>query len=192
MTTGRCNRSPNASCRWVTAFSAASSSASVAPAGVTVTSDWLSRSMVPPSSANRCTIGVSMTSLRSGPESSASATGGAAGTAASASAPGVRQTNTCCGVICTPFLRARFTSWMATMLSPPMVKKSSSTPTAAPRISEHSAASSSAAVPGAAGTGAAGLGAAGRSAGAGSAARFSLPFTVSGRASSTTSAEGTM
>ena len=78
------------------------------------------------------------------------------------------------------------------MLSPPTVKKSSSTPTAAPRISEHSAANSSAVLPGVwvSVTGAAG--AAGTSVGAGSAARSSLPLTVSGSASNTTSADGTM
>jgi hypothetical protein len=138
-------------------------------------------------------MGVNMTSPRSGPASMSSvACCGATASAAAASAAGVRLTNTCCGVIRTPWRRARFTSWMATMLSPPMVKKSSSTPTAAPRISEHNAANSSAVFPGVWASATGRAGAAGASVGAGSAARSSLPLTVSGSASKTTSADGTM
>jgi len=91
------------------------------------------------------------------------------------------------GVISSPAWRARLTSWIDMMLSPPSAKKLSSMPTRAnPSISannEHSIAS---------------CGVRGNrplilvGSGAGSARRSSLPFGVSGNRSSTTNADGTM
>ncbi len=108
--------------------------------------------------------------------------------AASASAATVRRSNTSRGESTRPSLRARVTSWMETMLSPPRAKKSSSTPTdASPRTSvktRHRASSRS--PPGARDPSEP------PNTGAGSAARSSLPLTVNGSASRTTTAAGTM
>jgi hypothetical protein len=107
---------------------------------------------------------------------------------ASAARPAtVRPVKTSRGRIARPAARARPTSWIATMLSPPSAKKSSSTPTsgrpsswAKTRLSASSRASRGA-VPPAVNTG------------AGSALRSSLPFGVSGSGpSSTITAAGTM
>ena len=87
-----------------------------------------------------------------------------------------------------PTLRARLTSWIDMMLSPPSAKKLSSMPTcSSPNTSANSAHSiSSCGVRGARRS------VLGARSGAGSALRSSLPLGVSGSLSSATKAEGTM
>lgn len=87
----------------------------------------------------------------------------------------------------TPRVLARATTWMERMLSPPLVKKSSSTPTCSvPSTSAYtSARTRSASLRGARYSVRA-------NSGSGSAARSSFPFAFSGSRSSTTISAGTM
>ena len=92
------------------------------------------------------------------------------------------------GVIDSPARRARLTSWIDTMLSPPRSKKLSSMPT---RSSPSTSANSPHRIA-SCGVRGARCECADPSSGSGSARRSSLPFGVSGSRSSTTSADGTM
>ena len=157
------------------------------PAGTVMSCDWWKRSIGPPSSRSHATIGVAGT--RPMPAPGASAAGPARSPAAATRPATVRAPNTSRGVIVRPARRARLTSGIATMLSPPSAKKSSWTPTEG---SPSTSANSSASVASAAVAGSASPVSAAQS-GAGSALRSSLPFGVSGSApSSTIAVDGTM
>ncbi|OLT02113.1 hypothetical protein BJF90_05005 [Pseudonocardia sp. CNS-004] len=117
------------------------------------------------------------------------AVAGSASAATSASAAGVRSSNTSRGRTASPARRALLTTPIATMLSPPSAKKSSSAPTSgSPSTSAnipHSACSRGvrARRPTARCS---------RCRGSGRARRSTLPFGVSGNASSTVTVLGTM
>ena len=64
------------------------------------------------------------------------------GVATAARASTVRWRNTSLGVNASPAARARLTSWIATMLSPPSVKKLSRTPTSGSRSTSANTAAS--------------------------------------------------
>ncbi|MGX1315218.1 hypothetical protein RKD24_005337 [Streptomyces calvus] len=180
-----------ASCRSSTACTAPSRWACSMPAGTCSRTDWLNRSTAPPRSASQCMIGVSGTGPQPGssaPCASSSGRPGVASQIAAASSSTVRWSKTSRGLRTRPALRARLTSWMDMMLSPPRSKKLSCTPTESrPSTSAKRAHSVSSTRPAGALPGVAA-----RYSGAGRALRSSFPLVVSGSSGSGTSAVGTM
>ncbi len=174
------------SCRSARACSTAAIRSPSAPAGRVTSIHWLKASIGPPHSSNHLTMGVNGTSPTPAPGASPATF--SATVATDASSATVRWVKTCRGVMTRPPRRARTTSWIETMLSPPRAKKSSSTPTSGrPSTSAYRAhSSSSRALPGRrpeTGTGLSGTGRARRS---------SFPLGSTGSCSSGTNAVGTM
>ncbi len=175
------------SCRSRTVWTVRCSPSRSMPGGVRRKRAWLSVRKVPPWATSRVSMGVSGMS-----PTPASGSGSVARLravpAASASAATVGRSNTSRGERARPAARARPTSRMETMLSPPSAKKLSCTPTeSSPRTCANSAASrSSAALRGGWAAGPAVRD------GAGSAAVSSFPLRVRGNASTGTNADGTM
>ncbi len=143
----------------------------------------LNRPIEPPSVRSWCTIGSCGTS----PTPSDTTTGAASTGTSAASAAGVRCSNTSRGLIFSPSLRARLETEIDRMLSPPSAKKSSSAPTSA-RPSTAAKMSVSRRSRSSRGP----VSAARSTTGSGSAFTSTLPPTVSGSASSTTIALGTI
>ncbi len=173
------------SCASTTAPSPAASTSSPSPGGAPTTDHCanLGPAAALPSARIAGVHGTSPTPMSLG--SSAAAW---TGSATSASRSTVFSSKTWRGVTTQPERRARDASCIDMIESPPSSKKLSSALTrSTPRTSANSALSSSSAAP-------AGARPAARSAksGAGSAALSSFPFTVSGRASRTVTAAGTM
>ena len=121
---GRLSRSRSASCRATRASSAAAHRAAVAPAGVRSRSAWCRRSMPPPSSASRCTIGSRPPRRRRRGRGHRRP---AAGLGLGQRGGGALHEDVARGDPHAAAL-ARLTSWIATMLSPPSAKKSPSAP----------------------------------------------------------------
>ncbi len=139
-------RNRSESCRSTTAPRAATSRSSSRSAGTDTTTDWLNGAMGPPSPANQPMIGVAGTGPLAGTSSRRPASG--SGSSAPSSASAMWATLWCSKTSRTesvrPFARARLTSWMERMLSPPRSKNPSSTPTdSRPSASANSAHSSS-------------------------------------------------
>ncbi|GAB7066953.1 hypothetical protein JCM12141A_12420 [Mycolicibacterium hodleri] len=166
------------------------SAAVVNPAGLCNVTDWKkpSRPVTPlPTSWSHARIGVAATSP-TGSTVTDSVAIEPMSDAAAANAAGVRAAKTSRGRSRRPSLRARLIRPIATMLSPPMAKKSASaltltTPSSSAKMSQIARVRGSVGAAAAFGTAVGG---------AGSARRSSLPLAVTGNSSSTITAAGTM
>ncbi len=187
-------RSRRAGWAATTAFAARWASANPVPSAAVTARACANRARDPPSSRCRRMIGVGI----SGPSSWAAGAGvavrGALVAGWAASARGVRSRNTSRGAIAMPRARARLTTVMARMLSPPARKKSQSASTAAAgSVSVKMSTSAARAVSGdTAGVSCSAPAAPACSARSVRALRSSLPLTVSGRASAGSTRAGTM
>ncbi|CAM5640603.1 hypothetical protein SGRIM128S_04580 [Streptomyces griseomycini] len=124
------------SCRSITASRVAVRPSASIPAGRPRTRDMENRSYPPPSSRMYSAIGSSGNSPVPPPSNSSRTTAVPVAVATRASSATVRCSKICRGVTSTPWARARVTTWMERMESPPTAKKSSSTPIrSAPRTS---------------------------------------------------------
>ncbi|CAM3224499.1 hypothetical protein MYSI104531_24575 [Mycobacterium simiae] len=178
-------RSRNIACRSSSACNSTTTSASVAAAGACTTTVWLNCSVSPATPANQRMIGVAGSSpvpSSTGPPASATTV------ATRASRATVCSTKISRGRHNTPAARARDTTCMDRMLSPPRSKNDSSTPT---RSSPNTWAYTPARISSMASAGARYRSASWYS-GSGRARASSLPLTVIGMASIATTAAGTM
>ena len=182
----RRTRSRSASWCSTTAATASPSAVASTSAPSSTSADWVKCCASARScSTNQRWIGVSGTGPDTGP-SSTPLPGATVATAASDATVWFSKSSR--GLSPSPARPARATIWMLRIESPPSSKKLSSTPTRSSRSTSAQipASTSSAAVRGATYPGS------GSRPGAGSAERSSFPFGVSGSASTTTNADGTM
>ncbi|GAA3395027.1 hypothetical protein GCM10020369_66610 [Cryptosporangium minutisporangium] len=177
----------NASWAASTASRVVRRSSAVSPAGVRTTMPWKNPSIAGPASCSHSVIGVAGI----GPTRSAVVSPGASTAVTTvASAAGVGRANRSRGRTRRPAFRAWRTTAIATMLSPPSAKKSSSAPTRSTPRTEANTSQSTCSVE-VRGARDRADGSAGNSYDA-SADRSTLPFVVVGNSGSTANALGTM